>query len=44
MTNVNQTLRAVEAFFSAGNEVEATDYPYSLEKISQALDLIGVVT
>jgi predicted transcriptional regulator len=40
MANVNQTLRAVEAFFSAGNEVEATDYPDFLKNISQALDSI----
>jgi predicted transcriptional regulator len=37
MANVNQTLRAVEAFFSAGNEVEANEFPNFLKNISQAL-------
>ena len=37
MANVNQTLRAVEAFFSAGNEVEANEFPDFLKTVSQAL-------
>jgi predicted transcriptional regulator len=40
MANVNQTLRAVEAFFSAGNELEANEFPNFLKTVSQALDSI----